>query len=303
AVREEAIELLDQPEYGDYYRQDEDPLWGPPPPAPPINSLAWYQCDHLGTPQELTDEYSEIAWSAEYRAWGVAQKAIRKASGKALIANPIRFQGQYHDHETGLHYNRHRYYDPTVGRFVSKDPIGYSGGINIYGYVAGNPTGNIDPVGLAACGVLFPDYPIEYANGKTSTWLGGHAGILLYSTTGVTQYYEYGRYNPNNPGIIGAKLPANSGNVRRVSVPNLSLGADGQPTQKSLDVLSEALSRKAGKGTKTELKCDVTVDEKKAAEYAIDIANNVDRKSYSWTPWNANHCRTFSRDVFNAGRN
>lgn len=148
-----------------------------------------------------------------------------------------------------------------------------------------------------------PDYPIEYANGKTSTWLGGHAGILVYSTTGVTQYYEYGRYNPNNLGIIGAKLPANSGNVRRVSTPNLSLGADGQSTQKSLDVLSEALSRKAGKGTKTELKCDVTVDEKKAAEYAIDIANNVDRKSYSWTPWNTNHCRTFPRDVFNAGRN
>ncbi|WP_174913906.1 RHS domain-containing protein, partial [Burkholderia diffusa] len=68
AVRDDAIELLDQPEYGDYYRQDEDPLWGPPPPAPTINSLAWYQCDHLGTPQELTDEHSEIAWSAEYRA-------------------------------------------------------------------------------------------------------------------------------------------------------------------------------------------------------------------------------------------
>ncbi|VWC04506.1 YD repeat-containing protein [Burkholderia lata] len=302
AVRDDAIELLDQPEYGDYYRQDEDPLWGPTPPAPPINSLAWYQCDHLGTPQELTDEHSEIAWSAEYRAWGVAQEVIRKALGKALIANPIRFQGQYHDSESGLHYNRYRYYDPEVGRFVSKDPIGYSGGINIYGYVAGNPTGNIDPVGLAACGVLFPDYPIEYANGKTSTWLGGHAGILLYSSTGVTQYYEYGRYNPNSPGIIGAKLPADSGNVRRVSVPNLSLDEDGQPTQKSLDVLREALSKKAGKGTKTELKCDVTVDEKKAAEHAIGVANNVDRKAYSWTPWNANHCRTFSRDAFNAGR-
>ncbi|WP_081421331.1 RHS repeat-associated core domain-containing protein [Burkholderia contaminans] len=148
AVRGEAIELLDQPEYGDYYRQDEDPLWGPPPPAPPINSLAWYQCDHLGTPQELTDEHSEIAWSAESRAWGVAQEAIRKASGKAQFANPIRFQGQYHDHESGLYYNRYRYYDPEVGRFVSKDPIGYAGGLNSWQY-APNPVQWIDPFGLA----------------------------------------------------------------------------------------------------------------------------------------------------------
>nr|KVE20119.1 hypothetical protein WS66_26965 [Burkholderia sp. LA-2-3-30-S1-D2] len=147
AVRDDAIELLDQPEYGDYYRQDEDPLWLPPPPAPAIDSLAWYQCDHLGTPQELTDEHSEIAWSAEYRAWGVAQEAIRKASGKALIANPIRFQGQYHDHETGLHYNRHRYYDPNTGRFVSKDPIGLAGGLNSWQY-APNPVQWIDPLGL-----------------------------------------------------------------------------------------------------------------------------------------------------------
>uniref|UniRef100_UPI002AB5F5AE RHS repeat-associated core domain-containing protein n=1 Tax=Burkholderia cepacia TaxID=292 RepID=UPI002AB5F5AE len=148
AVRDDAIELLDQPEYGDYYRQDEDPLWGPPPPAPPIDGLAWYQCDHLGTPQELTDEQSEIAWAAEYRAWGVAQEVIRKASGKASVANPIRFQGQYHDHETGLHYNRYRYYDPNSGRFISKDPIGLQGGINVYQY-APNPIEWVDPLGLA----------------------------------------------------------------------------------------------------------------------------------------------------------
>ncbi|MDN7907953.1 polymorphic toxin type 47 domain-containing protein [Burkholderia diffusa] len=148
AVREEAIALLEQPEYGDHYRQDDDPLWGPPPPEPPINSLAWYQCDHLGTPQELTDEHSEIAWSAEYRAWGVTQEAIRKASGKTPIANPIRFQGQYHDHESGLHYNRYRYYDPEVRRFVSKDPIGLAGGINVWQY-APNPVQWVDPLGLA----------------------------------------------------------------------------------------------------------------------------------------------------------
>ncbi|WP_246174087.1 RHS repeat-associated core domain-containing protein [Paraburkholderia hayleyella] len=138
AVREEAIALIGQPVYGDYYRQDEDPLFFPPPPAPAIDSLAWYQCDHLGTPMELTDEQGEIVWGAQYRAWGVAQEAIRKAAGKA--SNPIRFQGQYHDHETGLHYDRYRYYDPEVGRFVSKDPIGYAGGLSLYQF-APNPVG------------------------------------------------------------------------------------------------------------------------------------------------------------------
>ncbi|WP_175861984.1 RHS repeat-associated core domain-containing protein [Burkholderia cepacia] len=152
AVRDDAIELLDQPDYGDYYRQDEDPLWMPPPPAPPIDGLAWYQCDHLGTPQELTDEQSEIAWSAEYRAWGVVKEALHKASdGRVELRNPIRFQGQYHDQETGLHYNRHRYYDPNSGRFISKDPIGIEGGINVYAYVK-NPIVWIDPLGLQATG-------------------------------------------------------------------------------------------------------------------------------------------------------
>ncbi|WP_425127080.1 RHS repeat-associated core domain-containing protein [Burkholderia diffusa] len=191
AVREDAIELLDQPEYGDYYRQDEDPLWLPPPPAPAIDSLAWYQCDHLGTPQELTDEHSEIAWSAEYRAWGVAQEAIRKASGKALIANSIRFQGQYHDHETGLHYNRYRYYDPHGARYVTKDLLGFAGGLNLYLYAGGNPLTSLDPLGL--------DTVVIHGRGILSNPFGhvaiGFTGQGVYSFgtgtregSGVTDY-------------------------------------------------------------------------------------------------------------------
>jgi RHS repeat-associated protein len=63
-------------------------------------------------------------------------------------AQPIRFQGQYHDSETGLHYNRFRYYDPDVGRFASQDPIGLTGGFNNYQY-APNPVTWIDPSGLS----------------------------------------------------------------------------------------------------------------------------------------------------------
>ncbi|MDR5776638.1 MULTISPECIES: colicin E3/pyocin S6 family cytotoxin, partial [unclassified Caballeronia] len=62
--------------------------------------------------------------------------------------NAIRFQGQYHDEETGLHYNRHRYYNPATGRFISKDPIGLKGGLNPFQY-ANNPISWVDPLGLS----------------------------------------------------------------------------------------------------------------------------------------------------------
>ncbi|QLL13731.1 RHS repeat-associated core domain-containing protein [Pseudomonas chlororaphis] len=102
----------------------------------------YYQLDHLGTPQELTDYSGEIMWSARYRAYGnLAVLDIEE------IDNPLRFQGQYFDAETGLHYNRHRYYNPGIGRFLTPDPIKLAGGLNSYQYVP-SPTGWVDPLGL-----------------------------------------------------------------------------------------------------------------------------------------------------------
>ncbi|MCS4251446.1 RHS repeat-associated core domain-containing protein [Pseudomonas sp. BIGb0164] len=102
-----------------------------------------YQLDHLGTPQELTAPNGEIVWSAHYRAYG---EISRLDVGK--IDNPLRFQGQYFDQESGLHYNRHRYYNPDIGRYLTPDPVKLAGGINAYRYVP-NPTGWVDPLGLA----------------------------------------------------------------------------------------------------------------------------------------------------------
>ena len=106
------------------------------------NEVYYYQLDHLGTPQELTDAGGKIVWSAYYRAYGnIVKFDINE------ISNPLRFQGQYYDEESGLHYNRHRYYNPNTGRYLTPDPIKLAGGLNSYQYVP-NPTGWVDPLGL-----------------------------------------------------------------------------------------------------------------------------------------------------------
>ncbi|MBV7512178.1 RHS repeat-associated core domain-containing protein [Pseudomonas sp. PDM25] len=106
----------------------------------------YYQLDHLGTPQELTDFGGEIVWSAKYNAYG---KVTRLAfGGGEQLEQPLRFEGQYFDVESGLHYNRHRYYDPEIGRYLTPDPIKLAGGLNQYQYTP-NPTGWVDPLGLS----------------------------------------------------------------------------------------------------------------------------------------------------------
>ncbi|WBS02566.1 DUF4150 domain-containing protein [Pseudoduganella sp. SL102] len=102
----------------------------------------YYQCDHLGTPLELFDERSFVRWAVHYRVWGQVSKQARN-----MVEQPLRFQGQYHDSETSLHYNFHRYYDPDSGRYATQDPIGLSGGTNNYLYTP-DPVIWIDPLGL-----------------------------------------------------------------------------------------------------------------------------------------------------------
>ncbi|MGJ3443609.1 RHS repeat-associated core domain-containing protein, partial [Pseudomonas sp. Je.1.5.c] len=147
ASYEQQIALLPEPSYDGPYDIDQDPVWQYQPQAPAFKALDWYQCDHLGTPLELTDQHGEMVWRADYQAWGQAQVRLSEAAQRRKLDTALRFQGQYLDVETGLHYNRYRYYDPQVGRFVSADPIGYAGGLNLYQY-APNPIAWTDPLGL-----------------------------------------------------------------------------------------------------------------------------------------------------------
>jgi RHS repeat-associated protein len=105
--------------------------------------LYYVHNDHLGTPQVMTDRGGSIVWHATYDPFGMAD--VDTAS---TIEMNVRFPGQYFDIETGLQYNYFRYYDPISGRFITSDPIGLDGGINLFAYVKNNPNKYFDPYGL-----------------------------------------------------------------------------------------------------------------------------------------------------------
>ena len=103
--------------------------------------------DYLGTPTEMVDEAGRVAWKAQLDIYGIAQVAAG-----APADCPWRWPGQYQDEETGLYYNRFRYYDANRGRYLSQDPIRLAGGLGLYAYVT-DPLSQVDPLGLSSdCG-------------------------------------------------------------------------------------------------------------------------------------------------------
>jgi RHS repeat-associated protein len=107
--------------------------------------LWWVVTDQIGTPTELIEEKTgEVAWQARIDLWGKMAVEVERTGC------PIRWPGQYEDEETGLYYNRWRYYDPGLGRYLGQDPIGIAGGIELYGYVS-DPLLWFDSLGLSAC--------------------------------------------------------------------------------------------------------------------------------------------------------
>ncbi|WP_051336089.1 DUF6531 domain-containing protein [Aquimarina latercula] len=99
--------------------------------------------DYLGTPVEMYNSKGEKTWQVEYDIYGKVRKLVKGS----LNDCPFRYQGQYEDVETGLYYNRFRYYTPDEGVYITKDPIGLAGNNpNLYAYVS-NTTKYVDIFG------------------------------------------------------------------------------------------------------------------------------------------------------------
>ena len=179
-----------------------------------------------------------------------------------------------------------RFYDPEIGRWHTVDPhaekyVNWSP----YVYVFNDPIKHIDPDGRDGIVIVFPDYKIQTPVGKVGGL--GHAGVLLIDNkTGVTKYYEYGRYDKEGKGI-----------VRTFAVSNVKIGKDGKPTVESLNTVMGQISKKAGHGIKIEgayVKSDKFKEMNDYAKEKMQNNSNPKREEYSLMD---NNCGTFATDV------
>lgn len=103
-------------------------------------TVFYFVADHLGTLRALADTSGSIVSDLSYDSYG------NVISGSA--PSRYTYTGREIDADSGLMYYRARWYDPQQGRFISEDPIGLDGGINLYAYVENDPVGSEDPLGL-----------------------------------------------------------------------------------------------------------------------------------------------------------
>ena len=135
----------------------------------------WLHTNHLGAPEAATNASAQVIWQARYAPFGQAN-----VTSHGPFTLHLRMPGQYADQETGLHYNRHRYYDPARGQYLSADPLGTPDGPNGYAYVRFNPLRYVDPDGL----VLFAFDGTE--NTDDRDWLAQHDSSL----SNVWNFYD-----------------------------------------------------------------------------------------------------------------
>ena len=122
------------------------------------DKLIYLHTDHLGAVRRASDSDFSLSfsqrqvWSWESDAFGMAAPLQDPDGNGVQTVINLRFPGQYYDAESGLHYNGQRYYDPKMGRYISSDPIGLSGGMNTYAYSGNDPVNGVDFDGLTPTG-------------------------------------------------------------------------------------------------------------------------------------------------------
>jgi len=177
----------------------------------PGEAVYYFHNDHLGTPQVLTNDSQAVAWKAVYTPFGEAVPSIQ------TIENPFRFPGQYYDRETGLHYNYFRYYNPPIGRYITPDPIGLEGGINLFGYAGANPIIFKDLFGLSS----YYGYCRYYSGGRNIGIGAGQLRCKVWTMCRSDNTREVGEVIALFGGFTAGLLPAG------VTMFNVSL--DRQP--------------------------------------------------------------------------
>lgn len=172
--------------------------------------------------------------------------------------------------------------DPHCEKYYSISP---------YAYCMNNPVKYIDPNEKDAVLVVFPDYKISTPIGKMGNL--GHAGVLLINNkTGLTKYYEYGRYDKEG-----------KGEVRNIKISNVKIDKNGKPTTESLNKVMGELSKKAGQNGRIDgayIESDKFENMDKYATIKENENSNPSRKTYSLT---GNNCGTFAADVVNQDEN
>ncbi|MDH2434377.1 polymorphic toxin type 15 domain-containing protein [Pokkaliibacter sp. MBI-7] len=186
-----------------------------------------YVLDQRGAPMALLDQQGQPVWQAEPDVWGMATVSLD------TVANPLRLQGQYWDEESGLHYNRYRYYDPHSGRYISQDPIGLLGGLNPYRY-GPNPLSWIDPLGL--CAEAIEDIT---GNGTEPGLLASGGSLLLDMIPGLGTLKAVGQAITGTDWVTGESVER-SGELIGAAMSIIPFGRVLSKSAKALDLVEEA---------------------------------------------------------------
>jgi RHS repeat-associated protein len=136
--------------------------------------------DHLGTPSEIFESSGQIAWKKKSQV--LESMAVEVGASQDC---PWRLPGQYEDSETGLRYNRWRYFDPGTERYISRDPLGLQAGLRAFGYVL-EPNVAQDPLGLAGCLTMDPGASLSpHEQRAVGFWLNRGHDVHVQVPTGA----------------------------------------------------------------------------------------------------------------------